>query len=136
VRDGCLALLLLMCFQTCKSLFAGRTCLFYVMSQLWSAGTKNVIDACIQLKVKRLIYTSSPSVVFDGVHGIFNGDESLAYSAKVLNSLSLNFIIARESSLLLLLLTASYNVIATQLLSIFYASYHILLSSFLWRGVI
>jgi hypothetical protein len=89
VRDGCLALLLLMCFQTCKSLFAGRTCLFYVMSQLWSAGTKNVIDACIQLKVKRLIYTSSPSVVFDGVHGIFNGDESLAYTAKVLNSLTL-----------------------------------------------
>ncbi|GAU26674.1 hypothetical protein TSUD_314510 [Trifolium subterraneum] len=29
-------------------------------------GTKNVIDACVELKVKRLIYTSSPSVVFDG----------------------------------------------------------------------
>jgi hypothetical protein len=87
LRDGCLALLLLMCF---------RTCLFYVMSQLWSAGTKNVIDACIEVKVKRLIYTSSPSVVFDGVHGIFNGDESLAYPAKVLTSLSLKFIIASE----------------------------------------
>ncbi|XP_057957750.1 3beta-hydroxysteroid-dehydrogenase/decarboxylase isoform X3 [Malania oleifera] len=45
-------------------------------------GTKNVIDACIEVKVKRLIYTSSPSVVFDGVHGIFNGDESLPYPAK------------------------------------------------------
>lgn len=45
-------------------------------------GTKNVIDACIELKVKRLIYTSSPSVVFDGVHGILNGDESLPYPAK------------------------------------------------------
>ncbi|KAE8665294.1 3beta-hydroxysteroid-dehydrogenase/decarboxylase isoform 2 [Hibiscus syriacus] len=44
-------------------------------------GTKNVIEACIQLKVKRLIYTSSPSVVFDGVHGIFNGNESLPYPA-------------------------------------------------------
>lgn len=42
-------------------------------------GTKNVIDACVELKVKRLIYTSSPSVVFDGVHGIFNGNESLPY---------------------------------------------------------
>ncbi|XP_021276851.1 3beta-hydroxysteroid-dehydrogenase/decarboxylase [Herrania umbratica] len=42
-------------------------------------GTKNVIEACIELKVKRLIYTSSPSVVFDGVHGIFNGNESLPY---------------------------------------------------------
>lgn len=45
-------------------------------------GTKNVIDACIELKVKRLIYTSSPSVLFDGVHGILNGSESLAYPAK------------------------------------------------------
>ncbi|KAL3819083.1 hypothetical protein ACJIZ3_004988 [Penstemon smallii] len=45
-------------------------------------GTKNIIDACIELKIKRLIYTSSPSVVFDGVHGILNGDESLPYPAK------------------------------------------------------
>jgi hypothetical protein len=33
--------------------------------------------------VKRLIYTSSPSVVFDGVHGIFNADESMPYPDKV-----------------------------------------------------
>ena len=46
-------------------------------------GTKNVIDACIRCKVKRLIYTSSPSVVFDGVHGIFNADESMPYPDKV-----------------------------------------------------
>ncbi|PSS01810.1 3beta-hydroxysteroid-dehydrogenase/decarboxylase [Actinidia chinensis var. chinensis] len=45
-------------------------------------GTNNVIDACIELKVKRLIYTSSPSVVFDGIHGIINGEESLPYPAK------------------------------------------------------
>ncbi|KAG5620595.1 hypothetical protein H5410_005813, partial [Solanum commersonii] len=45
-------------------------------------GTKNIIDACVELKVKRLIYTSSPSVVFDGVHGIINGDESLPYPLK------------------------------------------------------
>ncbi|XP_074334562.1 3beta-hydroxysteroid-dehydrogenase/decarboxylase-like [Apium graveolens] len=45
-------------------------------------GTVNVIEACVELKVKRLIYTSSPSVVFDGVHGIFNGDESLPYPVK------------------------------------------------------
>lgn len=45
-------------------------------------GTKNVIDACVELKVKRLVYTSSPSVVFDGVHGILNGDESLPYPPK------------------------------------------------------
>lgn len=45
-------------------------------------GTKNIVDACTELKVKRLIHTSSPSVVFDGVHGILNGDESLPYPAK------------------------------------------------------
>ncbi|KAH6837097.1 3beta-hydroxysteroid-dehydrogenase/decarboxylase isoform 2 [Perilla frutescens var. hirtella] len=45
-------------------------------------GTENVIDACFKLKIKRLIYTSSPSVVFDGVHGISNGNESLPYPAK------------------------------------------------------
>lgn len=45
-------------------------------------GTKNVIDACIECQVKRLIHTSSPSVVFDGVHGIYNGDESMPYPDK------------------------------------------------------
>ncbi|PHU26687.1 3beta-hydroxysteroid-dehydrogenase/decarboxylase isoform 2 [Capsicum chinense] len=45
-------------------------------------GTENIIDACVELKVKRLIYTSSPSVVFDGVTGIIDGDESLPYPAK------------------------------------------------------
>ncbi|KAG5142425.1 hypothetical protein JHK82_018120 [Glycine max] len=42
-------------------------------------GTKNVIDACVELNVKRLVYTSSPSVVFDGVHGI-NGNETMPYA--------------------------------------------------------
>ncbi|KAK1313646.1 3beta-hydroxysteroid-dehydrogenase/decarboxylase isoform 2 [Acorus calamus] len=41
-------------------------------------GTKNIIHACIECKVKRLIYTSSPSVVFDGIHGIYNADESMS----------------------------------------------------------
>jgi nucleoside-diphosphate-sugar epimerase len=41
-------------------------------------GTKNVVDACRQLGVKRLVYTSSPSVVFDGtdMEGV---DESVPY---------------------------------------------------------
>ncbi|GLJ08113.1 hypothetical protein SUGI_0081560 [Cryptomeria japonica] len=45
-------------------------------------GTKNVINACLECKVKKLIYTSSPSVVFDGIHSIYNGDESLPYPDK------------------------------------------------------
>ncbi|XP_020600113.1 3beta-hydroxysteroid-dehydrogenase/decarboxylase-like isoform X2 [Phalaenopsis equestris] len=51
-------------------------------------GTKNVIDACIECKVKRLIYTSSPSVVFDGIHGIYNGKESMPYPIKFNDSYS------------------------------------------------
>ena len=41
-------------------------------------GTRNVINACLQCGVKRLIYTSSPSVVFDGndMEGV---DESFPY---------------------------------------------------------
>ncbi|RZC65851.1 hypothetical protein C5167_009533 [Papaver somniferum] len=45
-------------------------------------GTKNIIDACVECKVKRLIHTSSPSVVFDGVHGTDNADESMPYPSK------------------------------------------------------
>ncbi|KAH9314557.1 hypothetical protein KI387_023184 [Taxus chinensis] len=45
-------------------------------------GTRNVINACLACKVKKLIYTSSPSVVFDGIHEIINGDESLPYPDK------------------------------------------------------
>jgi nucleoside-diphosphate-sugar epimerase len=41
-------------------------------------GTKHVIDACRQHRIKRLVYTSSPSVVFDGtdMEGV---DESVPY---------------------------------------------------------
>lgn len=41
-------------------------------------GTQNVIDACRQHGIKRLVYTSSPSVVFDGtdMEGV---DESVPY---------------------------------------------------------
>ncbi|CAA7048028.1 unnamed protein product [Microthlaspi erraticum] len=45
-------------------------------------GTTNVIDACVEVGVKRLIYTSSPSVVFDGVTGISNANETMPYPSK------------------------------------------------------
>ena len=41
-------------------------------------GTLNVIDGCRQHDVRRLVYTSSPSVVFDGGDHL-DGDESLPY---------------------------------------------------------
>ncbi|CAF2316932.1 hypothetical protein BRARA_J00535 [Brassica rapa] len=45
-------------------------------------GTTNVIDACVEVGVKRLIYTSSPSVVFDGVNSILNANETMPYPSK------------------------------------------------------
>ncbi|KAF8082641.1 hypothetical protein N665_0817s0015 [Sinapis alba] len=45
-------------------------------------GTTNVIDACVGVGVKRLIYTSSPSVVFDGVNSILNANETMPYPSK------------------------------------------------------
>lgn len=43
-----------------------------------TVGTQNVIAACQQQRVRRLIYTSSPSVVFDGRDHV-DADESLPY---------------------------------------------------------
>jgi len=41
-------------------------------------GTRNVLQACRNSRVQRLIYTSSPSVVFDGTDHV-DADESLPY---------------------------------------------------------
>jgi len=46
-------------------------------------GTRNVIDACREYAVKKLIFTSSPSVVF-GETDLENVDESVAYPASYL----------------------------------------------------
>lgn len=44
-------------------------------------GTENVVAACQSNGIKRLVYTSSPSVVFDG-SDVEGGDESLPYPAR------------------------------------------------------
>lgn len=41
-------------------------------------GTENVLSACTSLGISRLVFTSSPSVVFDG-RDVEGGDESLPY---------------------------------------------------------
>lgn len=41
-------------------------------------GTRNVLEACRELAVAKLVYTSTPSVVYAG-KGIEGGDESLPY---------------------------------------------------------
>jgi len=50
-------------------------------------GTRNVIDACLKNSVKKLVYTSSPSVVFDGTSEEMV-DESATYSETFLNPYS------------------------------------------------
>ena len=48
-------------------------------------GTRNVLEACERHGVKKLVYTSSPSVAF-GTEAIENGDESLPYPEAYLTS--------------------------------------------------
>lgn len=46
-------------------------------------GTQNVIDACLVNDIPVLVYTSTPSVVFDG-KDIISGDENLPYASRFL----------------------------------------------------
>lgn len=58
-------------------------------------GTQNVINACLSQGVSRLIYTSSPSVVFDG-KSHRNVDESIAYPKKHLSHYSKSKMLAEK----------------------------------------
>ncbi|KAL6582154.1 hypothetical protein OROMI_006168 [Orobanche minor] len=55
---------------------------FYFCYNIIVQGAKNVVKACRECKVKRLIYNSSADVVFDKSHDICGGDESLPYSGQ------------------------------------------------------
>ena len=57
--------------------------LIYNSSCFCQLGAKNVINACQECKVKRLIYNSFADVIFDGSHHIRKGDESMPYPPKV-----------------------------------------------------
>lgn len=63
-----------------------------------AAGTGNVIEACRKQGVGRLIYTSTPSVVFDG-RPIEGGDESLPYSRRPLCHYAASKILAEKKIL-------------------------------------
>lgn len=51
-------------------------------------GVKNVISACRESKVKRLIFNSPADVVCDGAENIHNGDEALPYAGKFSSTLT------------------------------------------------
>ena len=48
-------------------------------------GTENVIFACLKNNIKQLIYTSSPSVIFDE-NDLENVDESIPFTEKYMGS--------------------------------------------------
>jgi len=48
-------------------------------------GTQNIIDACKEHKIRKLVYTSTPSVVF-GSSEIRGSNESLPYPTKYLSA--------------------------------------------------
>ena len=74
---------------------AGHDSVFHVaaMTGIWGPregyrranvlGTRNVIDACLRHGVGRLVYTSSPSVCFDG-HDHVRADNTLPYAQRFL----------------------------------------------------
>ncbi len=90
--------------------FAGCTTVFHVAAKagIWGAkqeyfainagGTQNVISACRHNQVANLIYTSTPSVVFDRAN-IEGGDESLPYARKPLCHYAASKIAAEKSVL-------------------------------------
>ncbi|WP_339133054.1 MAG: NAD-dependent epimerase/dehydratase family protein [Candidatus Electrothrix sp. GW3-4] len=61
-------------------------------------GTLNVLAACQELGIGNLVYTSTPSVVFDG-HDLEGADESLPYSRKPLCAYALTKILAEQQVL-------------------------------------
>ena len=61
-------------------------------------GTRNVLAACAAQFVPILVYTSTPSVVFDG-HDIEGGDETLPYASRPLCHYAATKIIAEQEVL-------------------------------------
>ncbi len=90
--------------------FAGCTTVFHVAAKagIWgpkseyfainTTGTENVINACLHNQVANLIYTSTPSVVFDRT-SIEGGDESLPYARRPLCHYAASKIAAEQAVL-------------------------------------
>lgn len=89
---------------------AGCTTIFHVAAKtgIWGRykeyhginviGTRNVLAACAAQFVPILVYTSTPSVVFDG-HDIEGGDETLPYASRPLCHYAATKIIAEQEVL-------------------------------------
>ncbi|XP_074320059.1 3beta-hydroxysteroid-dehydrogenase/decarboxylase [Silene latifolia] len=51
-------------------------------------GAKNVVNACRDCKVRRLVYNSSADIVFDGSHHLVNVNESMPYPWQFVDKLT------------------------------------------------
>ncbi len=63
-------------------------------------GTRNILAACHRFKVDRLIYTSSPSVIFDGRHAPNLSEEQASYPKSYLTHYSRTKAVAEREVLL------------------------------------
>ncbi|MBL7664012.1 MAG: NAD-dependent epimerase/dehydratase family protein, partial [Bacteriovoracaceae bacterium] len=80
-------------YQSVKKALTGMDAVFHVAAKagVWGdyedyfnanfMGTKNIVDACLELKIKKCVYTSSPSTILDqpNLNGV---DESLDYPTR------------------------------------------------------
>jgi sterol-4alpha-carboxylate 3-dehydrogenase (decarboxylating) len=69
-------------FQTAAAVWDPKTPA-HIYDEVNLLGNRNVIEACRELKIKRLVYSSTIDVVVDGRKPITDGDESLPYPAKM-----------------------------------------------------
>lgn len=105
--------------QTCNQACKGCDIVFHVAAKagVWGAyedyyrpnviGTKNIIAACLKNNIKYLVYTSSPSAVFDG-HDEEGIDESTPYPTHFLSHYS-----ATKAEAEQLILSANSDKLAT-----------------------
>jgi len=80
-------------FQACLQATNGVDVVFHTaaISGIWgkwklfydtnTVGTRNIVQGCLRNEIRKLVYTSSPSVTFVGQHQI-NVDETVPYSEK------------------------------------------------------
>jgi nucleoside-diphosphate-sugar epimerase len=69
-------------FQTAAAVW-DRSLPARVYEQVNVEGNRRVLDACLHLGIRRLVYTSTLDVVVDGAKPILEGDESLPYPKRL-----------------------------------------------------
>ena len=69
-------------FQTAAAVW-DRSLPARVYEQVNVEGNRNVLDACLQLGIRRLVYTSTLDVVVEGSKPIVEGDETLPYPKRL-----------------------------------------------------